>query len=396
MQPSDPNSENGLSQLGQEARIDHRLIPDGNPIRTEAAEQVIRDARDFILARRVQAKRYSAVDFAREAGLVTSLGTPISASLLSQIFAGCYEGDTDRYLRQIDAFLAAQAERAERFDTSGFVHVGVAEKIFGVIRAAKRNNSMGLVVMEPGEGKSTIAMAYAASDPHAVLVRIEERAGTAKAVIDAVHRGLASREPVHGYNQKREVIRVRMTGNRSMIVLVDEAQKLQRSGLEMLRDLHDASDPTGQYPVPIVLFGDHGFLRLLVRSRHGEATMIRPQLTRRIYPVFDSHSAEAGLTNDPDKLYTLADIVSILRNRRLRLITDDATRWLWGVSNCRGWGALGLVMAIVRLAHDVAGDKPIGVPELRTALRLVIGPSEAAIVDDQARAVLLTERAGVA
>ena len=253
---------------------------------------------------------------------------------------------------------------------------------------------MAAIIMEPGEGKSTIARAFAALDSNAALLRIEERAGLANDVIDSVYRALELREPVRTFRDKRDAIRRRMTGNRTMLILVDEAQKLRPSGLEMLRDLHDSSDPTGQYPVPIVLFGDHDFHKLLIRSRNGEPSPIRPQLTRRIYPVFDSHSPDAGLSDDPDKLYSLQDIIEILRNRNLRLITDEAQRWLWGVSNCSGWGALGLVSALVRMANDVAAGKQIGVRELRSALRLVIGPREADIVNEQANVALLGVKAG--
>ena len=112
----------------------------------------------------------------------------------------------------------------------------------------------------------------------------------------------------------------------STVIVVDECQKLNKSGLEMLRDIHDISDAYGRRSTPIILFGGHRFKKLIEMSRADEKTIIEPQLARRLKPVLDI-DAECRLDEDGG-IYTIEDIVKIMQNKRVHILTPRATRWL--------------------------------------------------------------------
>lgn len=361
------------------------MLRDDRPPTPDDIKRVRDAGNDWFRNQKMRNKNYSLAYFSEALGAIKG-GRMVGRSVLSQFLKGTYKGDVETIARRVDDFLADQAMREGRFDARGFASIGLAEKVFGVIKAAKRNNSMGVVIMEPGDGKSTIARAYCAEDSGAVLVRVAERSGDAHGVINLLYKAMELRED-RTFRAKRAAIEKRTLRNRSLIVLVDEAQKLKPSGLEVIRDLHDASDPTGEFCVPFVFFGDHDFYGLIVRSRNGEPSPIKPQMTRRMYPVFDSR-VNAGSRQDPGQLYSLPDLVRILKNRQLRLLTSGAVAWLTVLANVRGWGSLGFAMAVVRMAYDIKRRDQVDVPDLQAALRMAIGPNGAKEIDQQAEGLL--------
>ena len=177
-------------------------------------------------------------------------------------------------------------------------------------------------------------------------------------------------------------IRSYLQTHRNTVIIVDECQQLNRQGLTCLRNLHDTSDPEGRRNVPIVFFGDEHFYRLLVRSRSGERSPIAPQMTRRMYPVFDI--GRDGMDGEGDETFTVADLIRILRNDRVRVVTPKGVRWLTCLANVHGWGSLGFAIAVARMAFDIASKMPLDVDDLRTALRMTIGPQAVEEIDEAA------------
>jgi hypothetical protein len=175
---------------------------------------------------------------------------------------------------------------------------------------------------------------------------------------------------------------------RNLAILVDEAQKLTPDGMEFLRDLHDASDPAGERKLPILLAGDEDLYRLVVRTRAGEKSPLKPQLTRRLYPVLNLAAEGIGGDGGAD-LFTVEDVLRVLRNERLRLVDDPGAKWLCQLANVPGWGSLGFAMAIAAMAMDIAESTPVGVTDLRRALSMAIGPKAVRELDGLAGGTLL-------
>lgn len=261
-----------------------------------------------------------------------------------------------------------------------------AKKGFGIFNAAVKYNSIGGIFGDPGTGKSKLARAIQASHEGVVLITIDEENGDARGVVSLLYKRL----PLVGhktYREKLAAIISYVSKTRNVVILVDEVNKLKPRGLEVLRDIHDSSDADGRRNVPMVLFGDRTFYKLLVRARNGESSPIRPRLTRRIFPIYNIDTDTDA--DGSGRLYSVADIVRVLRNDRLRVVSDDGVKWLASLANVRGYGALGFAMAICMMAFDIARDKLVTAEDLRRALRMAIGPKATEDVDATAGGELL-------
>jgi len=328
------------------------LSPD-RPLTERDIQRVRQAALDYIKSRQVKRRgKYSRSDFCAELGHVKiSKNKPpkrMPLSTLSEFLNGNREPN-EFYVRRIDEFLAGEASRSDSLQTE-FAEIGLAREVFGIIGVARDLGSIGLVVMEPGDGKTTIARAFQATRDNVLLITVQQRRGDAAAVVDLLYRALELGGS-GGFNAKRDQVEAKLHRNRSLCVLVDESQKLTPSGLEMLRDLHDGSDDAGDGKVPFVLFGDHDFYKLVLKSRRGEFSPIKPQLTRRIFPVFDSKDRRKKRGGGRSELFNERDIARILNNEQLRIVSDDAIRWLCKIANMRGRGSLGTAINVVRLGY---------------------------------------------
>jgi hypothetical protein len=245
---------------------------------------------------------------------------------------------------------------------------------------------MPIVIGPSGCGKSATARAIAIDREGVALIRIDQANGDSRGVTYLLCEAL--KLPAEKTNRKRLATILEFLGkNRNTVVFVDGAQKLNPDGLEVLRDIHDRSDPDGRRNTPIVLFGDSDFYKLIVRARSGEQSPIKPQMTRRMYPVLNL-SAE-GADGTTGGLFSAEDVVRILRNGRLRPVDSTGIRWLTTLANVEGYGSLGFALAVLRMAVDVASKTPLAVSDLQRALQMLVGPRAVKEVDGQAGGQLL-------
>ncbi len=355
------------------------MLRDGQKIGEAAASALLTELDAYCLNHPRGGKRLS------DAAVAGQIG--ISSSTLSELRRGTYKGDVQRQLRLIDEFLGKERSREGRFDVRAYSPIGTAQRMAGVTYAAIRGCSVGAIIADPGAGKTLFLRAFAADREGAVLI-----------TIDGAHaddRGLSALlakefklNAVVPHRERAEAIVGYLQRTRNLVLLVDECQQLKVSGLEFLRSVHDQSDPEGRRCLPIVLAGDSSFLRLIVKARAGEPGPIRPQLSRRIYPLLH---LESDVMEDGDgNLFTVEDIRQILRSNRVKLVTEAGAKWLAALANARGWGALGTAMATVSMALDITQETPVDVPTLQAALRMMIGPRAVETVDDLAGGRLLS------
>lgn len=335
------------------------------------------------MTRRNKSGKYSLEDLAAELGQLTTGRGEVktaSAQVLSQVLSGKYVGTNEPYVRRMAELLARDTSRADRFEAEPFVEIELARRVRGVIHQAKRHGTIGVVIMDPGEGKSTIAAACAQADSATKLVTIETGEGGPHAVLGRLYAEFDIPH-MRGGRTRYLALKAALRNNRTLVLLFDEAQKLTAAGLEKLRDLHD--NPGGQR-IPMVLFGDHEFYALLNSGRHGRGR-VKPQMTSRMAPVFDSRQAGTfpgrprGRSQD---MYGLEDLVKILRQDKLRLLTDDALMFLTVVANLRDYGALRTVIRTVETAYDLARGRRIDVALLKEALRTRLTEQTARLIID--------------
>lgn len=383
--------DGGLDKIAQHGRVDYRMVTEDQKLTDDVRRQIIEDVCAY---RDDNGHSNQPLAWGRLAELIG-----IAQGTLVDVVKAKYKGDSDKILRKIDQFLSDDRARAGRFDFRSHARIGITEAIFGAIRSGIRLNTMPVIIGEAGDGKSVHARAFASDRGGVILIRpdqghVNDR-GVTKLLCNAID-GL--RPSIHlAHNKRIFAIKDWLRKHGTSVIVVDEAQKLSRDGLEMLRDIHDLSDLSGRRNVPIVFFGDHDFKKLIFATRAGARSPISPQTARRMRPVLD---IEADCrTNERGSVFTVEDVVRIVRNNRVKLLTTRAARWLRDLANVSGWGRLGMAMGVLQLAIDINVSpgaelaEPIDVEHLRDALEQTFGKEIALVIDDAAEGALLEKTA---
>jgi len=375
----------GFERLAAQSRSDARMRRDDEAYTSEQQQALLSELRDHRITYRVAGRPLSWKKVAELIGL--------PESTLSEVAKGTYKGDVQKCFRLIDQFLADERLRRGRFDDRSFATTSLTRQIWGVIRNGVKNNSMPVVIGAPGSGKSIHARAYAADRDGVILVRVDQAHGDARGVTLLLCQAISGLRNMLDKPFRKRVASVKgyLAKHRNTVIVVDEAQKLDRDGLEMLRDLHDSSDPDGRRNVPIVFFADRDFYKLILKSRAGQRSPIAPQLSRRMYPIFD---VEKDGANEDGCVFTVQDVVAVLRNDRLRIVSAAGIKWITRLANTPGYGLIGFAMAVVRMACDLAHGETVDVEDLGEALKLALGPDVAEEIDEVADGELLRKAAG--
>lgn len=383
----DAQRHDALDRLGQDARRDFRLVKDDQPINAELERELLEELEAYRCDNPEREGR--PIAYKR---LAEMLG--IGHTVLTELIGGTYKGNREAQFRKIDQFLSEDRARAGRFNVMGTARITLTNQIHGVIKAGIRYRSMPVVIGEPGSGKSVHARAFATERTGVVLIAADETYNDARGVSYLLCEQIPGlRQSMHKSHPKRAAaVLAWLRKHQSAVIVVDEAQQLTRDGLECLRNLHDKSDPAGRRCVPVVFFGDERFYRLIAQGRAGERSPIAPQLTRRMYPIFDI--GEVGAGGGDAGPFTAADIVKIIRNQRVRVVTDGGVQWLTRMANVRGYGSIGMAIAILRMALDISRRDIVDEDDLLAAGRLALGPEVIAAIDQQAGGTLLAVRAG--
>ncbi len=390
-----PAGGSAFDQYGMEARVEARMLDADKPITDEQRVALIRELQSYRDGHKTaNGKPMPWVELGGKIG--------VSGSVLVEIVHGKYKADPSNTLRKVDQFLADERIKLGRFDARTFTRIDLTDKIAGVIKQGLKHNTIPVIIGPPGSGKTSHARWFVGSREGAILIEADDLDNDHRWVIDAVYRalGLLGRKHRFRRDKKRAIVDY-LRKHKNTVIVVDESQKLDRAGLEMLRRLHDLSDPQGQRNISIVLFGDNDFYKLIVNTRGGSRTPISPQITRRMYPVFqidvdgcqgrdEAGNPVSGTVFSPD------DIEATLKNKRLRVLRPEGVKWMAKLANVEEFGSFGLAMRVFEVAWDHRRSRLIGVDDLVLALATVLGPDEAVLVDEQAHHQLLVSKSMVA
>lgn len=319
LNPSPPTDGSGFDKLGQKGRVEFRITTEGQPITEETRLRVIEDLEAY---RNDNPSGSGPLAWGKLADMIG-----ISASCLSDIRTGKYRGNNDEVLLKIDQFLADDRARAGRFDFRTTAKLSFTDAIFGVVRSGIRMNTMPVIVASSGVGKSQHARAFAADRNGVIIIRADEGNCDARGITKLLCNAIDGLRPQINkpHNVRLLAIKDWLRRHGTAVIIVDEAQKLVRSGLEMLRDIHDISDPNTRRNVPIVFFGDQDFLKLIFSGRAGNRSPLSPQCIRRMRPVLNIDTAP-DCQQPGGGIYTVEDIVNIVRNNRVKLLTPHPSR----------------------------------------------------------------------
>ena len=385
-QPPTDGRPDGFDRLAEAGRVDYRMLTDGQTVTAENERQLAAELQDW----RKDNARHDGKPFP-----VTKLAplVGVSASVLTEWLRAKYKGDHANVAKLADQFLADERRKLGHHDFRQFTRINLTRKIFACIDAGLQGGTMPVIIGPPGACKTAHARAYSRERSGVLVLRIEDEPCNKRALTEIFCDVIQELRPVKAKPHRRRLDSIKswLGKRRNTVLIIDEAQKLSRSGLELLRDLHDQSDPTSNRCMPIVFFGDEGFRKLIGHTKDGYTTKLQPQMIRRMVPVFDIVK-DGGY--DAGDLYSLEDILKIVHNNRVKLLTPQAARWLTNLANVHGYGLLGFAIAVLRQATALfrdmlAAQQRLDVEQLQESLQMTAGRSLAIEIDQATGGELL-------
>ena len=299
----------------------------------------------------------------------------LSASIVSEFMKDRYKGDNDRVARALNLWLDRHVKRSRSQGRRVFVDTWVASEMAAMVRLADRRQKMAAIVSPSGSGKDMVIAALA--DELDGIVIYCDASTTATRLVQAIATDIGV--PVIGETYKLKQRVIQRLKDRSVIILINEAQQMSRAGTgarcaSILRSIFD------QTGVPIVLFGSAEVFAF-VDDR--DPASGGGQLYRRCMKL--NIINRARVTNDPDRpgqvgrpLFSKEEVKRFLAMKRVKL-TGDVFRLMWHVANLTEHGTLGLCGDVIETIADLwSGDK-ITTEHVYSALALLLD-SEADVI----------------
>ena len=198
---------------------------DWTPERIEALRAQVRDIQ--------AAEKLSGADLARETG--------VSYQTLAAWLAGKYAGRNDRVAVDVARWLGARDARARTRAIApvapGFIQTATAEQFIAVLEHTQHTPDMAMITGAAGVGKTSACIRYRDANPNVRYIECEPCFSTPRAVLQELARQLSLYEQGSTASLSRQIVdRLRGTGS---LIIVDEAQHLERDALEQVRSLHD-------------------------------------------------------------------------------------------------------------------------------------------------------------
>jgi hypothetical protein len=308
----------------------------------------------------------------------------VSGSQLSRVVAGSYDADPDSILRKIDEFLAGEDERSKKPNLKSFQITRLVEDMHAAVKQCIGRRTIGVITAENGDGKTLFAQWLRDQHEGAILITCKPVDCDKRFVIDMLFKELKIKTLCRFAREKARLIEEHLVLHTNTIIIVDEAQQLTNDGLEMLRSFHDASDPEGRRNVPVVLFGDQDFYKVIINANTGGRSPFSPQITGRMFPIY--HAEFHGVQRDeegdplPDAVFTRADIDRIVRQGRLQLFKPEALRFAVKLANFHNWSRLRLAVRVLETALGMRQSGQVTLEHMHRALSLCVPPTAARMI----------------
>ena len=262
--------------------------------------------------------------------LTTCMGG--SAAAFSKYRNGKPEGDVAALEVKIEDFLKAQEAREvappseqELFETV------VVKQVHNVCDLAKRHSMIGMVVGEPGLGKSCAIDLYKKGDSLCIPIELNTvlGGGTPSALVRAFFRQVQTSSYSRVASTKGEWL-VERFSNSGRLIIIDNAHLLSQNGLEWLLGFHDA---TG---CPVVLVGNSELkitMRKVQRGPSRVGVAHECTLKKTLATVAEAYLSRAWPDAGEEVLALATGVLERPgRLRTLRHITRVARGWM-GMKN---------------------------------------------------------------
>lgn len=183
----------------------------------------------------------------------------VSASLISQLRAGSYKGDSDAVKAKINAYIDNFNKKSKDFHTNvkanEFYVTSDVKMANFIINEAIAEKEIGLIYGFAGSGKTTALKEFAKANPNVVLIEATCHT-SAKVLLDDLCEALKIDAP-NGLSAKLKAV-ARFLGSSDKVIMIDEAEHLPLKALEDLRRIYDFSR------TPLILCGTEILLKNLM------------------------------------------------------------------------------------------------------------------------------------
>jgi len=164
-----------------------------------------------------------------------------SSGVISAYKSQTYNGDVKTLEKKISAWLKREERRLDRLDVP-VAETSTLEKIRKAITIAQDEGDIAVIVGESGSGKTTALRQYAMESHSAILIEVDPSFSQVT-LMNEIARALGV-EAKGGQNAVIERIIETLNG-RDAVLIVDEADYLSDSALELLRRVINDKSHTG-------------------------------------------------------------------------------------------------------------------------------------------------------
>jgi len=301
---------------------------------------------------RAEAKRVAKAEFPSLAK--AALDADMGYSTFSAYLNGTYNGNNDACAADVQKWLRARAERAKAVLTKpqipGFVLTPTAAKIIPILQYAQMSPDFGVVIGQPGLGKTEALKHYRDTNPNVWMATMEPASAKPGMMLREIARSMGMELKSLGDASHEVKRRVRGTNG---LLIIDEAQHLSVLALDQLRSIHDATK------IGIVAAGNE---KLSALTGGGGRKPELAQLSSRVGMRVNLRRPMVG------------DIDALLR---AWAVTDqDEQKWLRVIAAKPG--ALRSMSNVLKLATMLAAgaEQPRNIHHMKAAWAQLAGASE--------------------
>lgn len=172
-----------------------------------------------------------------QAAVSRAIGYDKGGSAVSQWLAGKYAGDNKRLTEAICGFIRREKEKAQKPNQEiKFVMTTMAAEGFDIAETCQLCGEMGVVIGEPGVGKTTFVKEYTKSNPGVILIETDV-SYTTKGVFSELHQKCGGNGAEALSKMKDDIIdRLRDSGR---LIICDEAEFLPVRAIDLMRRIYD-------------------------------------------------------------------------------------------------------------------------------------------------------------
>jgi DNA transposition AAA+ family ATPase len=180
----------------------------------------------------------------------------IDGTTVSRYVNGKYTGDNEKLSAAVADMLRAKSE--EREIQSSIFRTSVTVDVFASVNLARRTGEVSLIYGDAGCGKTKALELYLRDHPVSVLATLNERRRDGQGVLAAIFEAVESRTWKGNTSRWKWLVQRLSASNRTL--LIDNAQRLNLSGLAAIFDFHDQTN------IPILLCGNPELLDTIRKS----------------------------------------------------------------------------------------------------------------------------------